>query len=52
MSARASKNLAAANHQPFAWIAPEAGFADQSHLTSSFRREIGMTPSRFRAALA
>jgi AraC-like DNA-binding protein len=29
----------------------EAGFTDQSHLTSSFRREIGVTPGRFRAAL-
>jgi AraC-like DNA-binding protein len=39
-------------HQPLAWIAQEAGSADQSHWTSSFRREIGMTPIPFRAALA
>ena len=31
-------------HDPLALIAQEAGFADQSHLTSIFRREIGVTP--------
>ena len=39
-------------HQPLALIALEAGFADQSQLTTIFRREIGVTPGRFRAALA
>jgi AraC-like DNA-binding protein len=38
--------------QPLALIAQEAGFADQSHLTQVFRREIGITPGRFRSALA
>ena len=38
--------------QPHAQIAQEAGFADQSHLTSIFRREMGVTPGRYRAALA
>jgi AraC family transcriptional regulator len=38
--------------QPLAWIALEVGFTDQSHLTAIFRREIGMTPGRFRAAVA
>jgi AraC family transcriptional regulator len=38
--------------QPLAWIALEVGFADQSYLTAIFRRETGMTPGRFRAALA
>jgi AraC-like DNA-binding protein len=33
-------------------IAQEAGFADQSHLNSIFRREMGVTPGRFRAAMA
>ena len=37
-------------NQPLAWVAQEAGFADQSHLTSVFRRETGMTPGQFRAA--
>ena len=39
-------------NQPLALIAQEAGFADQSHLTSILRRETGVTPGRFRAALA
>ena len=28
-----------------------AGFADQSHLTRAFRRQLGLTPARYRAAL-
>jgi AraC family transcriptional regulator len=39
-------------NQPLALIAQGAGFSDQSHLTSLFRRETGMTPGRYRAALA
>ena len=39
-------------NQPLALIAQEAGFTDQSHLTSLFRREMGITPGRYRAALA
>jgi|SRR6516164_9322495 len=38
------------NH-PLAVIAQEAGFSDQSHLISVFRRAIGVTPGHFRAAL-
>jgi len=38
-------------NQPLAWIAQEAGFTGQSHLTAIFRRETGVTPGRFRAAL-
>jgi AraC family transcriptional regulator len=38
--------------QPLASIALEIGFTDQSHLTQVFRRATGMTPGRFRAALA
>jgi AraC family transcriptional regulator len=37
--------------QPLALIAQEVGFNDQSHLTAIFRRETGMTPGTFRAAL-
>jgi AraC-like DNA-binding protein len=33
-------------------IAQEAGFTDQSHLTTVFRREIGVTPGIFRAEVA
>jgi len=47
-----AKTLMRRTNQPLALIAQEAGFADQSHLNSTFRREIGLTPGRFRAALA
>ena len=47
-----AKRLLRQTHQPLAMIAQEAGFADQSHLNSIFRREMGVTPGRFRAALA
>jgi AraC family transcriptional regulator len=47
-----AKHLLRQTRQPLALIAQEAGFADQSHLTQMFRREIGVTPGRFRAALA
>jgi AraC family transcriptional regulator len=47
-----AKRLLRQTRQPLALIAQEAGFADQSHLTQMFRREMGMTPGRFRAALA
>jgi AraC family transcriptional regulator len=47
-----AKRLLRQTHQPLALIAQEAGFADQSHLTQMFHREIGVTPGRFRAALA
>ena len=30
----------------------EAGFADQSHMTRAFRRQFGVTPARYRTALA
>ena len=32
--------------------APEAGFADQSHLTRQFKRAYGLTPGRFARAVA
>jgi AraC family transcriptional regulator len=47
-----AKTLMRRTNQPLAWIAQEAGFADQSHLTSVFRPETGMTPGQFRAATA
>jgi AraC-like DNA-binding protein len=46
-----AKALIRRTDQPLALIAQEVGFADQSHLTSVFRREIGVTPGHFRAAL-
>jgi AraC family transcriptional regulator len=33
---------------PLATVAAEAGFADQSHFTRVFRRQIGTTPARYR----
>jgi AraC family transcriptional regulator len=47
-----AKRLLRQTHQPLALIAQEAGFADQSHLTATFRHEMGVTPGRFRATLA
>src|SRR5271163_1375549 len=47
-----AKTLMRRTKQPLAMIAQEAGFSDQSHLTSIFRRETGLTPGRYRAALA
>jgi AraC family transcriptional regulator len=47
-----AKYLLRQTHQPLALIAQEAGFTDQSHLTAMFRSEVGVTPGRFRAALA
>jgi AraC family transcriptional regulator len=47
-----AKILMRRTNQSLALIAQEAGFADQSHLTSLFRRETGMTPGRYRTALA
>jgi AraC family transcriptional regulator len=35
---------------PIASIAFECGFADQSHLTTAFRRRVGVTPAVFRGA--
>ena len=46
-----AKALMRRTDQPLALIAQEVGFADQSHLTSVFRREFGVTPGHFRAAL-
>lgn len=37
-----------ASGDPLAEIAFEAGFADQSHLTNTFRRLVGMPPGAFR----
>jgi AraC family transcriptional regulator len=45
-----AKRLLRRTRQPLAEIAQETGFADQSHLTSIFRRETGLTPGRYRAA--
>jgi AraC family transcriptional regulator len=46
-----AKALIRRTNQPLARIAQAVGFSDQSHLTSVFRREIGVTPGHFRNAL-
>jgi AraC-like DNA-binding protein len=38
--------------QPLAQVAQRAGFYDQSHFTNLFRRSYGITPARYRRALA
>ncbi|WP_407523346.1 AraC family transcriptional regulator [Methylobacterium oryzisoli] len=48
---RAARRLLAAGRRP-AEAAAEAGFADQSHLTRAFVRQFGVTPARYRAAVA
>ena len=45
------KALMRRTNRPLARIAQESGFSDQSHLISVFRRETGVTPGQFRAAL-
>jgi AraC family transcriptional regulator len=47
-----AKTLVRGTKRPLAAIAQEPGFADQAHLTSVFRRETGLTPGRYRGALA
>lgn len=47
---RLARRLLAAGRHP-ADAAAEAGFADQSHLTRAFRRQFGVTPARYRAAV-
>jgi AraC family transcriptional regulator len=41
-----------ASRDPLPEIALDAGFADQSHFTNTFRRLVGMTPGAFRARFA
>ncbi|TGD93177.1 AraC family transcriptional regulator [Methylobacterium nonmethylotrophicum] len=48
---RLARRLLAEGRWPAA-AAAEAGFADQSHMTRAFVRQFGVTPARFRAALA
>jgi AraC-like DNA-binding protein len=45
-----AKSLMRRTNEPLAMIAQPVGFADQSHLTSIFRRETGVAPGRYRSA--
>jgi len=46
-----AKPLLASGHS-LAAVAYQLGFADQSHFTRAFRRQFGVTPGQYRAALA
>jgi AraC-like DNA-binding protein len=46
---RAAQRLLTAGRTP-AEAAAESGFADQSHMTRAFVRQLGVTPARYRAA--
>ena len=46
-----AKRFCSVPTQPLSRVAQEAGFADQSHFTLEFRRQLGVTPGRFRAAV-
>jgi AraC-like DNA-binding protein/quercetin dioxygenase-like cupin family protein len=48
---RLARQLLIAGRAPAA-AAQEAGFADQSHMTRAFRRQFGVTPARYQAAVA
>ena len=48
---RLARRLLAAGDHP-AEVAAAAGFADQSHLTRAFGRQLGITAARYRAAMA
>src|ERR1051326_52038 len=41
----------ATSHTPLSELATSAGFSDQSHLTRTFKRHTGMSPSKYRALL-
>jgi len=48
---RVARRLLASGQTP-AQAAVQAGFADQSHMTRAFLRLVGVTPGRYRAAIA
>jgi AraC family transcriptional regulator len=45
-----AKTLLRQTDMPIAQIAVETGFANQSHLASTFRRDVGETPGAYRRA--
>jgi len=43
-----AQRLLAEGSMPLAHVAVESGFADQSHLTRAFKRQLGLTPRAYR----
>jgi AraC-like DNA-binding protein len=41
--------MTALQRPPLAWVAAEAGYADQAHLSREFRALAGMTPRAYQA---
>jgi AraC family transcriptional regulator len=48
---RAACELLRDQDTPLAWVAADCGFSDQSHLTRTFKKIVGVTPGGFRKAL-
>lgn len=48
--AHRARQLLEANRMPLAEVALAAGFANQAHLTTLFKRVVGVTPAAYRAA--
>ena len=46
-----ARTMLATSSRPIAEIARQTGFTSQAHFSDRFRREIGVTPGRFRCAL-
>ncbi len=41
-------HLVSKTNEPLADVAMTCGFSDQSHFSATFRRQVGLTPGRFR----
>jgi AraC family transcriptional regulator len=46
-----AKRLLIETQMPVAELALACGFSSQSHFTVSFRKHVGLTPSKYRAAV-
>ena len=52
LAERLARHQLSERHRPLSQIAAEAGFADQSHFTRTFKRFTGLTPRQYRTFLA